>query len=110
MVSSPNRSVFQTVIILVIYFTNCKNWWFLCIERSDSLSEGVKKAALADPLPKKNRHGQPHKISPIGTQISNFPYAHFRKTKRESLYTENKYPHPIHIAGHCHFFNKKSLI
>lgn len=49
MVSSPNRRVFQTVIVLTIYFTNCKNGWFLCIERSDSRSEGVKKAALADP-------------------------------------------------------------
>lgn len=48
MVSSPKGSVFQTVIVFTIYFTNCKNRWFLCIERSDSLSEGVKKAALAD--------------------------------------------------------------
>lgn len=84
MVSSPNRRVFQTVIVLAIYFTNCKNGWFLCIERSDSRSEGVKKAALADPLPKKNRYGQPHKISPIGKKNQISAYTHFQNNKEEN--------------------------
>lgn len=98
MVSSPNRRVFQTVIVLTIYFTNCKNGWFLCIERSDSLSEGVKRRLQPTPFRKRIDMDNPTKFSLQESKSQIFHIPTLKNQQRKTICRKTKDPSPSQKA------------